>query len=86
MHNVENYIELWHKSLTLSGPALEALEDKSPKPDRLWDRIPEDIRERIAATRAGKVLMAAGVTITTAAAAGGELKKTRIPYRKVIQS
>ena len=27
------------------GP--EALEDRSPKPSRVWDRIPEPIRERV---------------------------------------
>ena len=26
---------------------MEALEDKSPKPGRVWNRIPDDIRERI---------------------------------------
>ena len=30
----------------LSG-GVEALEDKSPKPGRVWNRIPDDIRERI---------------------------------------
>jgi putative transposase len=27
------------------GP--EALNDHSPRPDRIWNRIPEDVRERI---------------------------------------
>jgi len=26
---------------------LEALDDRSPKPDRVWNRIPDDVRERI---------------------------------------
>ena len=29
----------------LVGP--EALEDKPPKPDRVWNRIPDDIRQRV---------------------------------------
>jgi hypothetical protein len=26
---------------------LEALDDRHPKPDRVWNRIPDDVRERI---------------------------------------
>ena len=32
--------------MTASG-GLEALEDRSPKPRRVWNRIPEDVREQI---------------------------------------
>ena len=35
----------WHDRLQTGGP--EALEDKSPRPKRVWNRIPEGIRERI---------------------------------------
>ena len=31
------YTELWP----------EALDDRHPKPDRVWNRIPDDVRERI---------------------------------------
>ncbi len=35
----------WYDRLQSGGP--EALEDKSPKPGRVWNRIPDDIRDRI---------------------------------------
>jgi len=35
----------WYDRLQTGGP--EALEDKSPRPKRVWNRIPEAIRERI---------------------------------------
>ena len=35
----------WYDRYQTGGP--EALEDRSPKPSRVWNRIPEDIRERI---------------------------------------
>ena len=35
----------WYDRLQSGGP--EALEDKSPKPERVWNRIPDDIRDRI---------------------------------------
>lgn len=32
----------------LTGPAgLEALDDRWPRPERIWNRIPDDVRERI---------------------------------------
>jgi hypothetical protein len=31
--------------LTIGGP--EALDDRSPRPDRVWNRIPDDIRARV---------------------------------------
>ena len=35
----------WYDRLQTGGP--EALEDKSPRPKRVWNRIPDGIRERI---------------------------------------
>ena len=35
----------WYDRLQTGGP--EALEDKSPKPGRVWNRIPDDVRDRI---------------------------------------
>jgi putative transposase len=35
----------WRDGYQSGGP--EALDDRSPRPDRVWNRIPDDIRERI---------------------------------------
>ena len=35
----------WYDRCQTGGP--EALDDRSPRPDRVWNRIPDDIRERI---------------------------------------
>ena len=35
----------WYDRFRSGGP--EALEDKAPKPDRVWNRIPDDIRQRV---------------------------------------
>jgi putative transposase len=35
----------WYGLYQAGGP--EALDDRSPRPDRVWNRIPDDIRERI---------------------------------------
>jgi len=35
----------WYDRYQSDGP--EALDDRSPRPDRVWNRIPADIRERI---------------------------------------
>jgi len=35
----------WYDLYQSGGP--EALDDRPPKPDRVWNRIPDDIRERI---------------------------------------
>ena len=35
----------WYDRYQTSGP--EALEDRSPKPSRVWNRIPEPVREKI---------------------------------------
>jgi hypothetical protein len=35
----------WHDLYQAGGP--EALDDRHPKPDRVWNRIPDDVRERI---------------------------------------
>src|SRR6476659_7526862 len=35
----------WYERYRAGGP--EALEDKPSKPDRIWNRIPDDVRERI---------------------------------------
>ena len=35
----------WYDLYQTGGP--EALEDQQPKPDRVWNRIPDDVRERI---------------------------------------
>jgi hypothetical protein len=37
----------WYERYRAGGP--EALEDKPSKPDRVWNRIPNDVRERIVA-------------------------------------
>ena len=35
----------WYDLYQTDGP--EALDDRSPRPDRVWNRIPEDVREQI---------------------------------------
>ena len=35
----------WYDLQQTGGP--EALDDRSPRPDRVWNRIPDDVRERI---------------------------------------
>jgi hypothetical protein len=35
----------WYDLHQTGGP--EALDDRHPKPDRVWNRIPDDVRERI---------------------------------------
>jgi putative transposase len=35
----------WYDLYQSDGP--EALDDRSPRPDRVWNRIPDDVRERI---------------------------------------
>ena len=35
----------WYDLYRSVGP--EALEDQCPRPDRVWNRIPEDVRDRI---------------------------------------
>ena len=35
----------WYDLYQAGGP--EALNDRHPKPDRVWNRIPDDVRERI---------------------------------------
>ena len=35
----------WYDRYRSSGP--EALEDKPSKPDRVWNRIPDDVRQRV---------------------------------------
>ena len=35
----------WYDLYQTGGP--EALEDRSPRPDRVWNRIPDEVRERI---------------------------------------
>ena len=35
----------WYDLYQTGGP--EALEDRSPKPDRVWNRIPDEVREQI---------------------------------------
>jgi transposase-like protein len=35
----------WYDLYRAGG--LEALDDRHPKPDRVWNRIPDDVRERI---------------------------------------
>ena len=35
----------WYDLYQTGGP--EALDDHSPRPDRVWNRIPDDVRERI---------------------------------------
>ena len=35
----------WYDRFRSGGP--EALEDKPSKPDRVWNRIPDDIRQRV---------------------------------------
>ena len=34
----------WYDRLQSGGP--EALEDRSPRPRRVWNRIPDDVREQ----------------------------------------
>ena len=41
----------WYDLYQTGGP--EALDDRSPRPDRVWNRIPDDVRERISQTGAG---------------------------------
>jgi putative transposase len=35
----------WYDLYRADGP--EALEDRRPRPDRVWNRIPDQVRERI---------------------------------------
>jgi len=35
----------WYDLYQVAGP--QALHDRHPKPDRVWNRIPDDVRERI---------------------------------------
>ena len=35
----------WYDQYQTGGP--EALDDRSPRPDRVWNRIPDDIRARV---------------------------------------
>ena len=35
----------WYDLYQTGGP--EALDDRSPRPDQIWNRIPDDVRERI---------------------------------------
>ena len=35
----------WYDLYQTGGP--EALDDRSPRPDRVWNRIPDDVHERI---------------------------------------
>ena len=35
----------WYDLYQTGGP--EALDDRCPRPDRVWNRIPDDVRERI---------------------------------------
>ena len=35
----------WYERLQTGGP--EALEDGSPRPRRVWNRIPDDVREQV---------------------------------------
>ena len=35
----------WYDRYQAGGP--EALDDRSPRPDRVWNRIPDAVRERI---------------------------------------
>jgi putative transposase len=35
----------WYDRYSCGGP--EALNDRSPRPDRVWNRIPDPVRERI---------------------------------------
>jgi putative transposase len=35
----------WYDRYQVGGP--EALDDRSPRPDRVWNRIPDNVRERI---------------------------------------
>ena len=37
----------WYDLYQTGGP--EALDDRSPRPDRVWNRIPDDVRQRIIA-------------------------------------
>ena len=58
----------WYDRFLTGG--VEALEDRSPRPGRVWNRIPEDVRDRIvelALDRAGAV----------AAGTGGDLHRRR---------
>jgi putative transposase len=35
----------WYDQCQIGGP--EALDDRSPRPDRVWNRIPDDVRARV---------------------------------------
>ena len=39
----------WYDLYQAGGP--EALDDRHPRPDRVWNRIPDDVRERIISWR-----------------------------------
>ena len=44
----------WYDRYRAGGP--EALEDKPSRPDRVWNRIPDDIRDRIVAMARGEIV------------------------------
>ena len=62
----------WYDRYRAGGP--EALEDKPSRPDRVWNRIPDDVRERI-------VAMALEVPELSAARAGHPLHRHRGLFR-----
>ena len=39
----------WYDQYQTGGP--EALDDRSPRPDRVWNRIPDDVRSRVVTWR-----------------------------------
>src|SRR5436190_15841764 len=49
----------WYDQYQTGGP--EALDDRSPRPDRVWNRIPDDVRSRVVTLRrAGALATGAG--------------------------
>ena len=57
----------WYDRYQVAAP--EALEDQSPRPSRVWNRIPDDVRERI--------VDLAGCSGTVSPRIGGALSQTQ---------
>src|SRR5205823_12741740 len=48
----------WYDQYQTGGP--EALDDRSPRPDRVWNRIPDDVRSRVVTLALDEPALATG--------------------------
>jgi putative transposase len=69
----------WYDRFRSGGP--EALEDKPSKPDRVWNRIPDDIRQRVV-----MMWQKSGLTIESCVPGSLGLAATEVQlWRKVVR-